>query len=468
MRRPLSLALRLTLLFAIAASIVFPVFGWVISQSAERHFEAGDTNELNIIAKAVEQALATDRAGDTLTPLQQRFDDILVGHHHASLAIITGDAAAIYTSPGPDLTSFIALDSNARDSTQPRLWVHKGHSYRALTRPIKPMTTPANSTYRMAVAVPIDHHLQFLTTFRQTLWLMIATGIVTMSLMGWLAVRQGHAPLRRMVTQIGRISANKLETRLTPTAVPYELAGLATSVNEMLDRITAAIHRLRDFNADIAHELRTPVSNLMTQSQVALSRPRTADQYREILGSNLEEYERLAQMVNDMLFIARTDNTLAIKNLSKFQLLDEVEALFDYYSAWAEERHISLAVNGDAVFTGDRLMLKRALNNLLSNAIRYSADGGTVQISLNLKGGETVQILVENSGKEIPGEHLPKLFDRFYRADPSRQQGAGTGLGLAIVQSIIKAHGGRITVTSNHGITRFQINLPQGPVSTDH
>ncbi|RLA10947.1 MAG: hypothetical protein DRQ52_10530, partial [Gammaproteobacteria bacterium] len=132
MRRPLSLALRLTLLFAIAASIVFPVFGWVISQSAERHFEAGDTNELNIIAKAVEQALATDRAGDTLTPLQQRFDDILVGHHHASLAIITGDAAAIYTSPGPDLTSFIALDSNARDSTQPRLWVHKGHSYRAL------------------------------------------------------------------------------------------------------------------------------------------------------------------------------------------------------------------------------------------------------------------------------------------------------------------------------------------------
>lgn len=460
MRRPLSLTLRLTLLFTTAALIVFPVFGWFISQSAEHHFEAGDTNELKTIAGAVEKAISANRSAGDLTSLRQRFDDILVGHHHASLYIVDEGEGAIYASPGPDLSTFITEPGNQGANGSLHLWRNTEHSYRALVQTIQKVGV-VTETYTIAVAVPIDQHLQFLATFRQTLWLMIATGIATMSLMGWFAVHQGHVPLHRIVKQIRRISANKLDTRLSPTAAPSELASLAISVNEMLERITAAMRRLRDFNADIAHELRTPISNLMTQTQVVLSRPRSAEEYREILFSNLEEYERLAQMVDDMLFIAQTDNNSQKKNLCDLDLSAEVHTLFDYYGALAEQRGITLAVVGQAAVTGDRLMLQRALSNLLSNAIRHTPAGATVRVLLSTEDNGETDIVVENPGLEIPPDHLPKLFDRFYRVDPSRHQSeASTGLGLAIVKSIVVAHGGEIDVASSSQITRFRITLP--------
>lgn len=462
MRRPISLALRLTLLFAIAALIVFPLFGWFISQSAENHFEAGDGNELKTIAGAVEKAISTHRPGDDLISLKQRFDDILVGHHHATLYILDGDGQAVYASPGPDLSTLLALppDSRAANGSL-RLWSDAEHSYQTLIQTTQEIAEAVTKPHTLVVAVPIDQHLQYLTTFRQTLWLMIASGIAAMSLMGGFAVRQGHIPLHRIVRQIRRISANELDTTLSPMTMPRELASLAVSVNEMLERIKAAMHRLRDFNADIAHELRTPISNLMTQTQVVLSRPRSAEEYREILFSNLEEYERLAQMVGDMLFIAQTDNNSQKKNLCDLDLSAEVHTLFDYYGALAEQRGITLAVVGQAAVTGDRLMLQRALSNLLSNAIRHTPAGATVRILLSTEDNGETDIVVENPGLEIPPDHLPKLFDRFYRVDPSRHQNeASTGLGLAIVKSIVEAHGGKIDVASSSQITRFRITLP--------
>jgi two-component system heavy metal sensor histidine kinase CusS len=199
----------------------------------------------------------------------------------------------------------------------------------------------------------------------------------------------------------------------------------------------------------------------MTQTQVALSRARTIDEYREILYSNMEEYERMAQMVGDMLFLAQADNGASEKETTDLDLAVEVRALFDYYEGWAEERGVSLALEGAAKTTGDRLMLQRALGNLLSNAIRHTPAGGTVRVRLGTSDDGGVEIMVENPGTVISPEHLPKLFDRFYRVDPSRQRnGEGAGLGLAIVKSIIDAHGGKIDITSAAGRTTFQIVLP--------
>jgi len=461
--RPPSLALRLTLLFGIAAALIFPCFGWVINRSMEKHFEAEDVAELQVIDHAVEEGLSGVHSGTDLTTLERRFKDLLVGHHRASMYLLGEGKRPIYESPGPDLSTLAQAFSANTDSHTVHQWKDAQHSYRVLIRRVSEDEIIGRPSYIIAIAVQIDYHLKFLDHFRETLWIVIAGSIAIMTLMGWIAVRQGHAPLRDIVTQIRRISANELNTRLSPETVPRELTDLAVSFNEMLSRVDQAFHRLSDFNADIAHELRTPIANLMTQTQVALSRERTIDKYREILYSNMEEYERMAQMVGDMLFLAQAENSPRKINSADLDLAREVHMLFDYYEGWAEERDVTLVLEGAATVSGDRLMLQRALGNLLSNAIRHTATGETVRVGLGTSIDGTVSIVVENTGAEIPAEAIPKLFERFYRVDPSRQRdGNGAGLGLAIVKSIVDAHGGNIDVVSGAGRTRFRIILP-GP-----
>lgn len=465
MRRPPSLTLHLTLLFSGAAAVIFAVFGWIIYQSTEQHFEAGDIAELNVIAHTVEAALSGVQSAGGLTSAESRFADILVGHHRASLYLIGAAQRPIYMSPGPDLASVVRSSQGESGSTYIRRWNDAKHSYRVLIQ----HGITAGQPYTMAIATQIDYHLRFLEHFRKILWIMIASSIGVMTLMGWIAVRRGHKPLRDIIARIHRISAHELNTRLSPESVPGELTDLALAFNGMLQRVDEAFRRLSDFNADIAHELRTPITNLMTQTQVALSRARTIDEYREILYSNMEEYERMAQMVGDMLFLAQADNQPRKITVTELDLAKEVQALFDYYDGWAEERGITLALEGTTTASADRLMLQRALGNLLSNAIRHTPAGETVRVRLHASHEGEVSIVVENPGSEIPPEHLPKLFDRFYRVDPSRQRsGSGAGLGLAIVKSIVDAHGGTINVVSTAGRTRFHIILPPLRAETRH
>jgi two-component system, OmpR family, heavy metal sensor histidine kinase CusS len=456
-RRPLSLALRLTLFFGVTSAIVFPAFGWIVIQSTERHFVTEESDELMVVADAVRELFQDNRTARDVHSLDQRFADILVGHHDASLRIAGPDGEIMYASPGPDLASIAIAD---RSNTAPIAeWRDDEHNYRVLSRNLE--LADAAGDYSLTVAVPIDHRLRFLAEFRRNLWLMIAGSVVLMSLMGWIAVRQGHAPLHDIVSRIRRLSVDQLNTRLDPDAVPGELTELAISFNEMLERVDSAFQRLSEFNEDIAHELRTPIANLMTHTQVGLSRTRTAQEYREILYSNTEEYERMAQMVADMLYLAKTESQPRPQSLTSVDLGKEVDALFEFYEGWAEERRVALKREGEATVTADRLMMQRALGNLTSNAIKNTPKGGTVTVQLSQPDRLTACVAVENPGEDIPPAHWSRLFDRFYRIDKSRQSSdQGVGLGLAIVKSIINAHLGEIAVQSGGGITRFTVSLP--------
>jgi two-component system, OmpR family, heavy metal sensor histidine kinase CusS len=465
MRRPLSLGLRLSLFFGVAAAIVFPIFGWVISHSTEKHFEEEDTAELTIIADAIEEALAGVHTAGDVAPIEKRFSDILIGHHSASLYIAGDNGRKVYTSNRtPDLSPIEHAAVGEFDDGAVHRWDDAEHSYRVLVRHVRRDLLPAGGSYAIVVAVPIDYHLRFLASFRRTLWLMIASSIALMSIMGWLAVRQGHAPLRDIVRRMRGVGASELTNRIPPETVPSELSDLAVSFNEMLRRVDEAFQRLSHFNADIAHELRTPITNLMTQTQVALSRARSPEEYREILYSNMEEYERMGQMVNDMLFLAQADSGARPTHAVAIDVAAEIDALFAYYESWADERGVSLKREGTAAIAGDRLMLQRALGNLISNAIRHTSPGGTVRVEIAEPNEGRVAIVVENPGTPIPPEHLPRLFDRFYRVDASRQRkGEGAGLGLAIAKSVVDAHGGSIEARSTGGRTRFRITMPKSP-----
>ena len=211
----------------------------------------------------------------------------------------------------------------------------------------------------------------------------------------------------------------------------------------MLARLEDSFRRLSDFSSDLAHELQTPLSNVMTQTQVALSRPRSADEYREVLYSSLEECDRLARTIADMLFLAKADHGQIVPRAEPIDLVDEVRELFEFYDALVEDRDVRLSCTGEGRLGGDRLMIRRALSNLLSNAIAHTPAGGRVEVLLDADGPGLTTIRVRNEGETIPPEHLPRLFDRFYRVDPARERATGgAGLGLAITKSIVTAHGG--------------------------
>ena len=275
-------------------------------------------------------------------------------------------------------------------------------------------------------------------------------------MLGWWAARRGLAPLHIMKEQAMRVTAQKLDQRMPVESVPVEFADLADSLNTMLARLQADFSRLQEFSSDLAHELRTPINNLLTQTQVSLAQKRDAEAYRDILASNAEEFQRLARMVSDMLFLAKTEHGLELPNPEVIALHQEALELVDFYDAVADEKRIRVKIMGKAEVMGDRLMVRRAIGNLLSNALRYSPAAAEVVVAIEgMPGGATLSIT--NSGIAIEPDVLPRLFDRFFRVEKSRshQESDGTGLGLSITQAIMAAHGGSVSVTSDEGRTTF-------------
>lgn len=459
--KTLSLTARISLLFAGAASLVLLITGFFLTQVVEAHFKEEDRHELNGKLELIQNLFKHAYGQNKLELLPQRLDDALVGH--PGLAVVVADAAGgiWFATSGADVPRALlqACQTQSKGCAPGTLqeWMQAGRSYRSMAVTI---SAGSDKPYTVVVAQDIQHHERFMSKFGAVLAIAITLAAFATAGLGWIATRWGLSPLREVTKMVAGISAEHLSDRLPTTGLPPELNPLAAAFNAMLARLDDSFRRLSEFSANIAHELRTPISNLMTQTQVALSSARSKDEYKEILYSSLEEYERMAQMVGDMLYLAQTDNRLIKPGVEKVNLATETQGLFDYFEAWAEERAVSLTQTGSAAVSGDRLMLRRALSNVISNAIRHTPPGQTVRVFLQSDADKAI-LSVENPGQAIPEEHLPRLFDRFYRVDPSRQRkGDGAGLGLAIVKSIVSAHGGSISATSTNEATRFQITLP--------
>jgi two-component system heavy metal sensor histidine kinase CusS len=467
MMRPKSITFRLTLFFCTASTAVLLVVGTLIGTLVEAHFEELDLMELDGKLELVRHTLAKARTPADLTVVPQNLSDALVGHPGLSVAVVGPGRELLFKSSGAVIPAAL-LETRPTEGSPRRdrlvVWEQDGRTYRG-TAAAAVTGIAGQPPATVVVAVSIEHHRMFMQAFQKSLWLAIAASIALTALLGWIAARRGLAPVRKMADMTHGISAHRLGARLPPESVPTELVDLAIAFNDMLARLEDSFRRLSDFSSDLAHELRTPISNLMTETQVAISKARSADQYREVLYSNLEEYERLARMIADMLFLAKADNGLIVPSSEMVDLAAEAHELFGFYEAFAEEQGVSLVLAGAGVVRGDRLMLRRALSNLLSNAIRHTPRGGSVKVVIGQRDSGEIRLAVENPGEAIKPEHLPRLFDRFYRVDPSRQKASeGAGLGLAITKSIVEAHKGTIQAYSSNGSTRFAITfLPPAP-----
>lgn len=454
--KPLSLTARVSLLFAVVVAMVLLATGVLIARAVEQHFADEDHQEMLGKLELVRHLLARAHDRADLDSLSQELHDALIGHQGLSVAVIDNHGQIWFATSGAAFPKHLMETPHAPPGTLEQ-WTANGTEYRGIAVPVPVDGVP----YTVALSVDIRHHNVFMAEFRRILAMAMALAALLTAALGWIAAREALSPLKSIARTATSISADKLSARLPVAGAPDEIRALAEAFNAMLGRLEDAFRRLSDFSSDIAHELRTPVSNLMTQTQVALTRTRSTEEYREVLESGMEEYERLARMISDMLFLAQADNHMVVPHRETVDLAEEVHRLFEFYEALAADRDVHLALDGEAQVSGDRLMLQRVVSNLLSNALRYTPAGGSVSVRLS-SDGETCRIAVSNPGPAIPAKHLDRLFDRFYRVDPARREGRGehTGLGLAITKSLIEAHGGTITAASGDGMTRFEIELP--------
>ncbi|NWG39308.1 MAG: heavy metal sensor histidine kinase [Hydrogenophilaceae bacterium] len=454
-----SLTLRLALLYAASTLFILLSVGFYTIHVIDTHFARQDEEEMRGKLKLASRLIAKAREDDTFSQLPHQLDDALVGHHHLSLALFSGERKLYGYGEADYPASLLGNPAAIQDAAKVSSWTQGNRPFRGFALRLDTMHEARPLT--LAVAVETSHHQDFIDNIQLTLLAIIALGTVVALALGWAVTRAGLTPLRQTAALARQIRVDHLDQRLPDDRVPPELEELTSSFNAMLDRLSGSFERLSAFAADLAHEMRTPVNTLMMQTQVMLTQARTAEEYREVLASNLEEYERLTRTIGDMLFLAKADNGLIVPSREPVDLTKEISELFDFYEALAEDRRIQLECAGAATVPGDPLMLRRALSNLLSNAIRHAPESSTVEVGLNTDHNE-VCITFDNPCSNIDQNHLDHLFDRFYRIDPARRDtGEGAGLGLAITRSIAQAHGGEVKACLIRGGIRFELCLPK-------
>jgi len=455
---PNSIAFRSTILVGLAVLVCLTIMHAVVIQSIEQHFTEQDADELNEVVVAVNTKL-TDAALSTSPPDEFLFEAVS-GHHGVYYHVENDKGEILFSSKDADF-SFYPKGAPTYETIAPEnllLFADNQHMLRAIKVKTTIIAQDNKSTFTVIVASNMAFHMTYMEEFTTTLWLITICAAFITILAARYAIYRGHSPLRKLSRKIETISADHLDARLSTQGVPTELTALVDSFNTMIRKLEDGFERLSFFSADIAHELRTPITNLTTQTQVMLSRPRTNDQYTDILYSNLEEYERMTKMVSDMLLLAQTEHGLIKPNKATVAVNKEITDLFEYFELLADDKNIRLILEGSSVeLVCDKTMLRQALSNLISNAIRYSPSNDSIVVETK-NASDSVAISVTNHGEMIPPEHLGRLFDRFYRTDPSRKRdGQGAGLGLTIAESIIKVNGGKIIAESSASNTCFTI-----------
>lgn len=344
-----------------------------------------------------------------------------------------------------------------------RMRGRNGRSFR-VTSASAPVGLAATQTDTIQIAVDVSQKEMLLARYRFWFWTILLATFAVFPLVGYKIARHGIRPVEEMATTARHISSTNLRERILAEGYPSELASLANTFNQMLDRLEESFERISRFSADIAHDLRTPVNNIRGEAEVALARARTIDEYRDVLESCVEEAVRLSDLVGDLLFLARAESPLTHLRRERVNVAELLDVVREYYEASAAEGSVSLttaAADEPVIAELDRTLLQRAVGNLVSNALAHTPAGGAVVLRSKAD-SSTIRIAVSDSGVGIPAEALPRVFDRFFRVDSSRSQASGgTGLGLAIVQSIAVLHGGNVRISSQPGRgTTVTIQMP--------
>jgi two-component system, OmpR family, heavy metal sensor histidine kinase CusS len=387
-------------------------------------------------------------------------------YEHFYIRLLDEHSKPLMTTPGMadelDLSQLARRTQGRLDVPLPMRGRH-GQALRVATA-LAQAGAPPGHTITIQIAIDVSQQEAFLARFRLGSWIILLASLTIFPIVGYQIARQGIRPVEEMAATARRISSTHLGERIRTEGYPFELASLAGTFNQMLDRLEDSFDRISKFSADIAHDLRTPVNNIRGEAEVALVRARTIDEYRDALESSLEEAVRLSDLIGNLLFLARTESPLMHLRRESLDVTELLTGVREYYEASAADAGVSLTTDfgdGPVMAELDRTLMQRAVGNLVSNAIAHTSSGGSVVMASHFQGA-VVRIEVADTGIGIPPEALPRVFDRFFRVDPSRSQASGgTGLGLAIVQGIMVLHDGKVEIASEPGKgTQVILSLP--------
>ncbi|AXA74477.1 two-component sensor histidine kinase [Achromobacter insolitus] len=427
-----SMEIRLTLLLGVIALVVSSIAGYTLFWALKREVQRQEITEVAGKLELINHLVGMQATLAQMQDLRSALDNIMVGHGNLKTWITLADGSVFYGDAPP-------VDVRPLSGREIRLHSQDGWNMRGLRVPLEGTLLPGAE---LTVAVNLRPGTQFLYAFATALVLICATWVgATLVLSAW-AVRRSLSPIRRLSQQAARIQPDNLAVRLPEQGIDRELREFTHTFNGMLGRVQTAYQQMEGFNADVAHELRTPLATLISGAEVILSSPRSEQELREVLESNLEELEGLKALVNDMLFLARADGGEPAGDLQEVDVRREVARVAEYYEAALDEAGVSLTAHGGANLMANPRLLRRAIANLLSNAIRATPRGRGIDLYCITR-QEEIEIRVRNPGAPIAAEALPRIFDRFYRGDDARSRRAdGHGLGLAIVRAIARMHGG--------------------------
>jgi two-component system heavy metal sensor histidine kinase CusS len=460
---PWSITTRLTALYTASAFVILTAITAYLYVKLEQYLTRKDS--LAVRDQVILLGHMLREVNDPTVPLSKarKWEERGVDNKRFQSRILDDAGEVLAESPHivPRPDAFPPAASADADLTGARWTAPDGSAYILMSARGQSGRAPDQQKV-IQVALERSASMAPLEDFQETLLAALAVGLLLTALVaGWVS-RRAVAPMRDLAAAARRISASQLHERIESTRWPHELKELGAAFDDMLQRLEDSFRRLSQFSSDLAHELRTPIGNLIGEAEVAISKARTDEEYRTIVESSLEEYQRLSRMIDSLLFLARADAPQSHINKVELDVQKELDGIRDFYGALAEERGVALFCDAPVKIQADPILFRRAMSNLISNALRYTRSGDCVRVRARHAGEGSIAIVVEDTGTGIAPNHLPLIFDRFFRSDPARSNHEGTGLGLAIVRSIMHLHGGTASASSTLGQgTEVTLTFPQ-------
>lgn len=450
-----SFAARLSLWLGLAVIVIFSLSGFALYHSLATQIGVRDDAAL---LTRIDQIRTLLRDEDAITLIQQKprlFANMLGNTESLLVLRFPGQPPLIVVNPGqrpiPAITP-VAADQPLALSSVHHLLSDDGTPF--ISAAALTPTRDGNGEIEIVTGRLMSNRTQTLNSYRDQIIFATALAALLVAAISIALVRRSLAPLRRLAAEADAIDVRHLSRRM-PEQTLTELQPLVAAFNQMLSRLESGYQQLSQVSADMAHDLRTPINTLMGQTEVALSQTRNLGEYQALLGSNYEELERLAKMIDNMLFLAKAEDASQALNMQRIDLTQLGERLQNYFDGMAEEQSMRLEMALHGELHADPQLLQRALANLIANALRYGDSNSTIRVF-----NQGNALTVENHGPALSEEQQARIFDRFWRADSSRHQGS-SGLGLSIVRSIMRLHQGSCIVHSAHGVNRFTLQFPE-------
>lgn len=453
-----SLTLRVTLIFVLIVALTAAGLGLYLYRAFVAEITRRDDIQLLGKLRQVQILLGRPGAAELVASQPDFFRDTMSGQENSLVRIVApGGVVLADINPGGERYPLPPAAGAAPGIASIASWTGRGGvPGRVVAGSARLGATPVT----VVVARAYGERSAMFARYRLRIGAACGVGALVAALLAALMLRRGLRPLRAVAEHAALVRPGTLAHRLDIATAPSELRPLIDAFNAMLARLQEGYTRLSGFSADLAHEFRTPVANMIGQSQVMLAQGRSREEYETLIASNIEELERLARMIESMLFLARAGQDELVLARRQVQALDELERVANFFEGMAQERGLRLACSGAGQFPADPSLLRRALANLVSNALRHADQGSVVTLHAQPHAG-MVELSVHNRGTAIAPEHLGHLFERFYRVDAARSDAEGsTGLGLSIVRAIMHLHGGRASVQADGPETRFTLAFP--------